>query len=193
MRKSKPIKIKSNYNFIAIDYAMGRPGLCFTDNSKPEGFTCLSYSTPKKEKYRHRISRFDHYADILMSEIPYTISNIKTVIMIEDYAAGAAGRTNEIAECTGILKYKFLVEQGVSPDQFWLCNISHLKMFISGKGSSKKELILKEVYKKYGFDTDDDNEADAFVMWKILGGIYNHDPMTAYQKGIIKRIRKFNK
>lgn len=190
MRKPK----KKSYNFIAIDYGMTRPGLCFTDKNKKEGFTCISYDTPKKENYDHRILRFEDVGDILINEIPYTVANTKTIIMMEDYAAGAKGKTDEIAECAGILKYKLLVEYGIKPNQLWLCNISHLKMFVSGKGQSKKELILKEVYKKWKFDTNDNNEADAFVMWKILKALYHEheDTITVYQKGILKKIRKFN-
>lgn len=195
MRKNKPAKKrKSKYNLIAIDFGITRPGICFTDRTKPEGFTCTSWNGPEKENFSHPTLRFDQCCDqLICSEIPYTISNVRTVIMMEDYAAGAKGRTNDIAECSGILKYKLLIEHGVYPDQLWLCHISHLKMFVTGKGNCKKELVLKEVYKRWRFDTDDNNEADAFVMWKILGAIYNHDPITDYQKGIIKRIRKFNK
>lgn len=189
MRKKR----RSLYNLIAIDFGITRPGMCYTDKTKPEGFTCLSWDGRDKDQYNHPTLRWDEAGDMLINEIPYSICNIKTVIMLEDYAAGAAGRTNDIAECTGILKYKFLIEQGVTPSQIWTCHISHLKQFVTGKGNSKKELVMKEVYKKWKFDTDDNNEADAFVMWKILGVMYNHDPATAFQKGVIKKIRKFNK
>lgn len=192
MRKLKP---KNKYNFIAVDYGITRPGLCFTDKTKPEGFNCISYNTPKKESYDHRILRFHDCGDTLINEIPYTITNTKTIIMIEDYAAGAKGKTNEIAECTGILKYKLLVEYEIKPSQLWLCNISHLKMFVCGKGNAKKELVLKEVWKRWNFDTNSNDEADAFTMWKILKALYHEadEPITKYQKDILSRIRKHNK
>ena len=190
MRKKKT---KSKYNLIAIDFGITRPGICYTDRTEPGGFTCTSWVNTAKEHFAHPTLRWDQAGDTLINEIPYTISNKRAVIMLEDYAAGAVGRTNDIAEATGILKYKFLIEQGVDPSQIWVCHISHLKQFVTGMGNSKKELVMKEVYKRWKFDTNDNNEADAFVMWKILGGIYNHDPMTAFQKGVIKKIRKFNK
>lgn len=43
-----------------------------------------------------------------------------------------------------------------------------IKKFITGKGNAKKELILKEVYKKYKFDTTDNNIADAFAIAKYI-------------------------
>ncbi len=191
MRKPTP---KNKYHFVAIDYSIARPGLCYTDTNKADGFTCISYDTPKKETYNHRIARFADCADLLLSESHHSFLNKKVIVMIEDYAAGGKGKTNEIAECTGILKYKLMVEQGLDPYRFWLCNISHLKMFLTGKGMAKKELILKEVYKRWNFDTNDNNEADAFVMWKILKALYHEadEPVTVYQKDILKRIKKFN-
>jgi len=37
-----------------------------------------------------------------------------------------------------------------------------LKKFVTGKGNAKKDLMLLGVYKRWDFDTDDDNEADAY-------------------------------
>jgi len=37
-----------------------------------------------------------------------------------------------------------------------------LKKFVTGKGNAKKDLMLLAVYKRWDFDTEDDNEADAY-------------------------------
>ena len=42
-----------------------------------------------------------------------------------------------------------------------------LKKFITGKGQCKKNLILKEVYKKWNVDIDDDNIADSYVLARM--------------------------
>jgi len=42
-----------------------------------------------------------------------------------------------------------------------------LKRFVTGKGQGKKELMLKEVYKKWGADFDDNNLADAYGLARI--------------------------
>lgn len=41
------------------------------------------------------------------------------------------------------------------------------KKYATGKGVGGKEIILKEVYKRFGEDLDDDNLADALVMARI--------------------------
>ena len=37
-----------------------------------------------------------------------------------------------------------------------------LKKFVTGKGNAKKDLMLLSVYKRWGFDTTNDNKADAY-------------------------------
>jgi len=39
-----------------------------------------------------------------------------------------------------------------------------LKKFVTGKGNVKKNLMLKEVYKKWGVDFNDDNLCDAYSL-----------------------------
>lgn len=44
---------------------------------------------------------------------------------------------------------------------------STLKKWISGKGNAEKNLMLREVYKRWGYDAKDDNDADAFALVKL--------------------------
>lgn len=46
-----------------------------------------------------------------------------------------------------------------------------LKKFITGKGNSKKDMILLGVYKNWDFDPTDDNEADAYGLAQFGRGI----------------------
>jgi crossover junction endodeoxyribonuclease RuvC len=57
------------------------------------------------------------------------------------------------------------------------CN---LKKFVTGKGNCAKELIIKEVYKRWGFDTDNNNIADAYglaMMGAAMEGLI-HMPLV---------------
>ena len=42
-------------------------------------------------------------------------------------------------------------------------NVSALKKFATGKGNADKKMMM-DAAREYGFDTDDDNEADAFLL-----------------------------
>lgn len=46
-----------------------------------------------------------------------------------------------------------------------------LKKFVTGKGNSKKDLIMLAVYKNWDFDPADDNEADAYGLAQFGRGI----------------------
>ena len=50
---------------------------------------------------------------------------------------------------------------------------SKLKQFVSGKGQSKKNMMLKEVYKKWGEDFDDGNICDSYALARLAQFNYN--------------------
>lgn len=50
-----------------------------------------------------------------------------------------------------------------------------LKKFVTGKGNCKKDLMLLNVYKRWDFDTDDDNEADAYGLAQFGRAIKGYD------------------
>ena len=55
----------------------------------------------------------------------------------------------------------FLLKKGVN---FKIVTPGTLKKFVTGKGTAKKELMLKNVFKKWGADFDDNNLADAYSL-----------------------------
>lgn len=44
---------------------------------------------------------------------------------------------------------------------------SSLKMFATGKGNSAKQVVMKEVFKRWGYDSNSDDVCDAFVLAKM--------------------------
>jgi Holliday junction resolvasome RuvABC endonuclease subunit len=46
-----------------------------------------------------------------------------------------------------------------------------LKKFASGKGNSKKQEMLLQIYKRYGMEFNDDNAADAYGLGRIAGKV----------------------
>lgn len=68
---------------------------------------------------------------------------------------------------------------------------TQLKKFATGKGTSNKEVILQQVYKRWGFETSDNNIADAFVLAKI-GQAYSGElgGLTVFQEDVLKVLRK---
>lgn len=46
-----------------------------------------------------------------------------------------------------------------------------LKKFASGKGTSKKQEMLLQIYKRYGVELNDDNAADAYALARLASGV----------------------
>lgn len=68
-----------------------------------------------------------------------------------------------------------------------------LKKFLTGKGSSEKNVIMKTVYKNWSFDVDDDNQCDAFGC-ALLGLLSqtSSEGWTAYEHELLtKKVERY--
>jgi Holliday junction resolvasome RuvABC endonuclease subunit len=88
---------------------------------------------------------------------------------IEDYAfgIGTSGKLFTIGEIGGTVKLAVdnLIRKSKSYHLIQILFIppTVVKKMMTGKGNAKKSLIIKEVYKK-GFETDDEDIADAWAL-----------------------------
>lgn len=195
MRTKKPTAHPKGFQvFVGIDMSITSPGVCWSYARGTGKEYCGSWNTPVSYKRFHRIERFNHIADDVKKMFYFPNSDPRKLLaVIEDYAFAAGGRTFEIAECCGILKWKMIYEMNIPPQNIILCSTTHLKMFACQKGNAPKDAVLKEVFKRWGFDTNDNNKADAYVLWRIARALAGEDRLTEYQKDIVGRIRKYNK
>lgn len=103
----------------------------------------------------NRFSRFSRYAQSVSNSVDaYDVD----LVVIEGYSFGGKFNNSlqyELGACIRMRLYEdntLFVE--VAP--------TSLKKFVTGKGNAKKDLMLLGVYKRWDFDTEDDNEADAY-------------------------------
>ena len=76
---------------------------------------------------------------------------------------------------------------------FVLCPPSTLKKFACGKGNAEKNLVLREVYRRFGADVDNDNEADAVALCYLGRALIGDwQPETLAQREVLKVLRKSN-
>ena len=59
--------------------------------------------------------------------------------------------------------------------KFTVITPNGLKKFVTGKGTAKKELMLLNVYKKWGVEFDDNNLCDAYGMARMALEEYNNE------------------
>jgi crossover junction endodeoxyribonuclease RuvC len=67
-----------------------------------------------------------------------------------------------------------------------------LKKYVTGRGNAQKDAVMRDVYKRWGFEAKDNNVADAFGLWKI--GCALLDPtragLTKEQRDVVERVRE---
>jgi len=109
--------------------------------------------------------------------------------MIEGYAFGAKGSSGislgELGGVTRVALYDLNVPFIEIPP-------TQLKRFVTGSGIAQKQVMLKEVYKRFGADINDDNVCDAFSLVQLGRAVTNtHDqPLLAFQKEVVSDVVK---
>ena len=105
-------------------------------------------------------------------------------ICIEGYSFGSrVGQAFSIGELGGILKRLLTVKQKL----YTVIQPTSLKKFVTGKGNCPKDLILKEVYKKWSVDLNDNNLADAYGLARIAYGAYHKEELLKYEMEVIEK------
>ena len=74
------------------------------------------------------------------------------------------GSTGAFVLQMGALHYYLRIFLLKKDTDFKIVSPGDLKKFVTGKGNAKKELMLKNVFKKWGADFDDNNLADAYSL-----------------------------
>ena len=106
------------------------------------------------------LERANHIANecmsIIESEIPVPVTNSYRIV-IEGYGFTRTQNLVPLIEVGTVLRYRLFLQGykyiDVPP--------TSLKKFVTGKGNVKKEMMLKEVYKRWNIDCDTNDEADA--------------------------------
>jgi len=112
--------------------------------------------------------------------------NSSLLVLIEGYSFGARGRAVvSLAEIGGIIRMD-LNDQGV---KFIEIPPTALKKFVTGKGNSNKDIILKEVYRRWDMNLDSHNLADAFGLVKLGEAILGYDKFTKEQMKVVEQFK----
>jgi crossover junction endodeoxyribonuclease RuvC len=179
--------VKPN-RFIGLDVTLTCTGFCIFD---VQG-NFVSSGTVKSKPGSHPLERYNK----IMYELFQKINPESTdVFGVEGYSFGShSGRIADLAELTGILKYKLYYHFLVHTSNIWNIVPTQVKKFATGKGAKvDKNVILKEVYRKWNQDFNSDDEADAFVLGKIMSACFiNSTTLTKYEKEVVDAVIEYN-
>lgn len=111
------------------------------------------------------------------------------MICMENYFTGRIGTAQQLIALSTVMRLA-LYEDGYP---FFIISPSQLKKFASGKGNCDKSIVVREVYKRWGVDATDDNQADAAVLAHIAHALVFGGELTKFQHETIKKILKEGK
>lgn len=118
--------------------------------------------------HTHRFERFAKYSQEIANLVDaYGVD----VVAIEGYSF--AGKFNNSLQYELGACIRMRLHQDETP--FIEVPPTSLKKFVTGKGNSKKDLMLLGVYKRWDFDTEDDNEADAYGLAQFGRAVIGKD------------------
>src|ERR1035441_5535710 len=119
------------------------------------------------ESMKDFLARMDFVRSQIVALLPGTVATWKDTVFVTLEGLAFAAQGNVALQLAGVgyfvrhalwragIKFK-----DITPNQG--------KKFLTGKHQCDKNLILKEVYKRYHFDVDDDNVADA-INFNMIG------------------------
>lgn len=120
--------------------------------------------TSKPKQYVHGIARLRALRDALASELDACARELPPgTLLVEGYAFGAKCSREALGELGGI--YRMLAHE-----RGWTIVVvppSVLKLYVTGKGTAPKELMMLEVFKRWGYSAPENNSADAYSLMRL--------------------------
>lgn len=148
-----------NKSFIGIDLSLSSTGFCLKTGSEIRVETIKS----KPDDSPDDLARLKYIVAEVMRRIPKGVS----MIGVEDFFVPGnrfqIGAGIKLA-MLGTAMRLALYDAGMP---FFVVSPSSLKKYILGKGVGQKSLIVMAVYKKWGLEVKDDNQADGCVLAHI--------------------------
>lgn len=159
---------------LGLDLSLSDTGVVLYDSDAKRAVLVKSLTTGKSSSVYERFMRIRDSVSELVDDVrPDTIA-------IEGFVRFSPS-VIQLAGLGSIVRLQ-LAEMGYG---FWDVPPTTLKKFSTGKGNCKKDLVLKEVYRRWKFDTDNDNIADAYVLARM--GVCLAEPATKAHHALIKK------
>ena len=129
--------------------------------------------------------------DRLTKSLPVSsVNDVKLdLVVIEGLAFMAKGTSLvQLGGLNYLLRMDFLHAQV----PFVIVAPSSLKKFVTGSGKGDKELIMMTIFKKYGFEAKDNNEADSFALAAIGASLLGYPLVKTLkpQEEVLKLLEK---
>ena len=136
----------------------------------------------KKGQYASSLHRYLTLAYGVVSYICDYVDPGDVIISIEGYSFGSRGAAVfSLAEFGGILRFMVAEKFG----SYYEVPPTVLKKFATGKGNANKNVVLEQVFRKFGMGSEvltDDNQVDGYCLSQFSKEIYFDHDTTFAQK-----------
>jgi len=148
---------------VGLDLSLSSTGFCLKEGSR---MTLETIKTVPKN-FPNDLERLKHICAEIMRRIPQNV----TMVCVEDFFT--PGNKAQLGSAIKLAMLGTVVRMALYDRKipFYTVAPSQLKKFCTGKGNGPKSIIIREVYKRWGMDCKDDNQADALVLCSIARAI----------------------
>jgi crossover junction endodeoxyribonuclease RuvC len=164
---------------LGIDLSLTGTGLSVVEGDRLLFSECYK---PKNKSGPTRLIEIRH-------KVSETIDKYQPeLICIEGYSFGSRGRALfQIGELGGLIRV-LLHKTGIK----WLeITPSQVKKFAAGVGNCGKDIIMQQVYKRWGMEFKTSDEADAFILAKIGTILLGHkEKLIKAQEEVIEVLKE---
>lgn len=151
----------------------------------------LGYSTGLIETDKMEgLDRMDYILNQIVNQVG-TENRKELLVVLEDFSFASKGASLFQIAGLGYIVRHWLWKNSVA---FCLVPPTLLKKYVTGAGNSDKSVMLKELYKRWHVDFNDDNIGDAYGLSRIGRALIGMDTeLTAFQKDAIVQLTKGKK
>lgn len=163
---------------LGIDLSLTGTGLVAVEGNE------LHFSERFEPKAKSGPERLEEIHNKVSGMIAVTVPKL---ICLEGYSFGSKGRgVFQTGELGGVIRV-LLHKRGIP----WIeIPPSQVKKFAAGMGNCGKDIVLQQVYKRWGMEFKTSDEADAFVLAKIGTILLGHEEkLTKKQEEVIKVLK----
>jgi len=120
----------------------------------------------------------------LPSELPAGAG--RPLVVLEGYSYGSKGRAIfDVGELGGVIR--LTLYEHATPVA--IVAPATLKKFTTGKGNASKDQMLAAAIRRWAFEGDDNNAADAWMLRLMgLGATHRHDNLPEYAREAIEKV-----
>ena len=147
---------------IGLDLSLVKTGYAIIQDDGKVLASGVIKSKPTGDKPIDETRRIKKIAEDIMEKLHEVMNGyVPELVVIEGLAFMAVGTS--LVQLAG-LNYltRILLEEFGWP--FLIVAPTTLKKFITGSGKGEKDMVVMSLYKNYGFEAGDNNEADAYAL-----------------------------